>query len=1195
MLRILIISFFLFLSSSVVYAQSSPNDTTPCGMEKTAAGESVQSQNGDICDEDLSFQGLYLLYSDIFKDPVFRIMALFFVEESVLDNKFTEFANNQMGLSSVVYALLTSVAVLSWAFMGPLVAFKLYQYTMAVRKAGSLQFAQGKGDTVKFVSYFAFLILMSIPVGTIMMGQGVGVVLSLPSIMGGNYVFSTYMHSFRSSDAEIKMDDDILLMSSQSAASHLVEGELCQDRTRKALFSLNGGNFATFYNAEIVDVNPVDVHRVYSSCLSYTGNGKEGIVDNSLSSLSLTKSDGWRLECPQISFWSLNPGYYAKEQHGFDHLCGKIEYDLGGDMYGSLLGDQHSELNQSMDDVIEGLMASFTTEQFYNKHKQQNGPLLYATIHNESLSEEQRFATMETISKQAADAIKSSLDLNPTLSRGRTDEIQFMHLAVGASLLGGTVDSGVLRRLYESLSRSQVNTMANYYFGADPAPYKPFGIDHILEDAKEVSNLIQQYHCAMNWSKYGDTRIEITKYNSSDDIKDTFPNGMPSLECVEFLSEEKRGSTDLDRYWRYMVNDPRSNSDISAQGDGTWVKTSAFDADTQKYMSEVVAKRIYRDIRHRQLLIATYIAGVQRALADNLAKKLETSLNKRNSDYDLRSRGWAVFGGALLYLNKVQNSSAHMSNSIQEIFKVQVAGQQETYIQMDAFSPAEQDKLNARLLAAYTPLQQDAALAIGYGGMMDHPGPQGISPDDSDEISMNNFMRMMEQWTMGPFQHIKEAGGLPSDKRLTEGLKECFDEGYSHCVSGQKHPITAMMRFGDDMMNNMLNIMIVRAVVKTINRLAVGAQDGLGTIEANGSAPGGDAGEKGSSYDAHKKASKSFLGDALKKSLSFVKGAVSRLLAVLTVITIPAETILDAMMPFVVMLFVAGALFAYLIPLTAYLYGFMLLALWFLGISVIAFVWPLYALSKLTKIERDYKRGFQELYETFLGPYLRPLFYGIAAVLAFSFMYVVVFISNTVFGLVYEGLSTSSRAFSMTSFLFEIFLYAIYLATIFIMFRYALGIMKSFPDMMLSKLRLQRSNDEKFIDSLGFETYVNASIVKELANSLNSGVDKASGGSYDQWKTDKQFKDFNKMVDDAGGPEAFAQALNHIQSQGGDGRKQTSAPAWNPAATDVTTANHAAPVEQPSSARSPDPAAGGAQSPTTPPDTSGTNPWDPKS
>lgn len=1140
MLRLIILCFTLIFISTSAHAVQDAR----CGMIITESGEKVESLNSDICPEDVAFQGLYLLYQDIFDDPFFNSIAKWFVTDEVLDNSFTRFASNQIGISSVIYPLLSAVAILGWAIMGPLLIFKVYQYTAMVKKTGKLQFAETKGDTVRFVSYFGLIVGLSLPVNSIMLGQGLSIVLSLPSIMGGNYIFSTYMSGIRDVAAEVKLDNEILLMTSQTTASQLINSAMCQDRTRKALFTINGANFGDFYNSEWAFISQGDVHDTYTSCLAYNGVATLTSDGKTIKSLGIEKAGVGR-KCMPLRQGRSVVDKYIDIQHGMKHNCGRITFNTSKDNYQSVMEETHSELDVDMTNVIDDVTNAFSVTDYYLRHKQTNGPALSAALNNETMTDLERMDRLTTLTAQSTAAIQQSLSSNPLLSRGNIEELQIMHLAAGGALLGNRFSTTV--DTFRLVPRVD-NKHYNVYFGADPQTLDKFDIEPLLDDAKKAAKLIQAYHCAMNWQNYADIRLEIAKFNSNTDPKKAFSTGMPSMECIEILPESERGSTDLDRYWRYAVNDPKANNDIIKSETGLWVKKTDIDNETQDYMVNEKAKKLYREIRFQQLIMASYFASVQKALANNLMIKMAVQLDDRESNYDIRSRGFAGFGGALLYLNKVHTSSAHMSSAISSILNVEADGEQGNYINFSAFPEAKEAEIVQRVTSVYSDIRIDGALSSNSYGVIDYPGPSGLSDEEEEDIQMKQFLGYVERWVMSPFDHIKETGGLPGDRRLIDGFKECFKNGDSNCISSQRHPMTSMMRFGDELMNNMLNIMLVRYVVKAINRATLGTGS---FMEGQGGSVS-DADKAKKDMRSHKKSAGGIITDFFKSMGKAILGVVGKLLSIITLITIPIESILDFFLPFVILLFVAGALFAYMVPLTAFLYGFMLLALWYLSVAVIAFVWPFYAVMKLLKIEVDYKRGFQELYESYLGPYLRPFFYSIAAVLAFSFMYITVFVTNTIFGLIYESMDQSDRGWGITSLLFEVFIYAMYLVTIFVMFRYCLGIMKSFPDMMMSKLRLQRSNDERFIDSLGFETYVNASIIKELAQNSNSfGNEKL-----DQYKMNKSFKEFNDMILKAGGPAEFAKALEIMNTkdtlnQGSNG--QSSAPQNN--FNDVSTDN----------------------------------------
>ena len=209
---LLIMALLTMFSGS---ASAQEGVATTCGMVSVTGGEDVKPLNGEICPQDVAFQSLYLFYQDIFEQPFWRELSLLFVSEDTLDSDFTKFAADTIDLSSIIYALMSAVAVFCWAVSTPIVSYKFYTYVTMIRKTGSLEFSDSKGDTVRFVSYFSFLILLILPVGGITFGQGAAVIGGLPSIMGGNYIYSTFLAASETASTDVELSEGTLLKDSQ--------------------------------------------------------------------------------------------------------------------------------------------------------------------------------------------------------------------------------------------------------------------------------------------------------------------------------------------------------------------------------------------------------------------------------------------------------------------------------------------------------------------------------------------------------------------------------------------------------------------------------------------------------------------------------------------------------------------------------------------------------------------------------------------------------------------------------------------------------------------------------------------------------------------------------------------------------------------------------------------------------------------
>ena len=122
-------------------------------------------------------------------------------------------------------------------------------------------------------------------------------------------------------------------------------------------------------------------------------------------------------------------------------------------------------------------------------------------------------------------------------------------------------------------------------------------------------------------------------------------------------------------------------------------------------------------------------------------------------------------------------------------------------------------------------------------------------------------------------------------------------------------------------------------------------------------------------------------------------------------------------------------------------------------------------------------------------------------IISWTTIVVIMYALNVSFAILNQGLAgSSSDTFGLSSLVFNVLMYVVYLVSIFILFRFGLGIMKSMPDMLKEKVNLKRSDDDQYISSLGFEQYVQAQITKTISD-LPTKIGKslrehASNGGY---------------------------------------------------------------------------------------------------
>lgn len=1085
-LFIKVILLFVFFASSPLLAA---DESSPCGMEQSpeTGGYIVSFADGDICEEDLVFQALYLLFEDTFQDPWSRTLVTFFVDDNVLDSEFTAFADSTINVSDVIHYILSATAILGWSIMTPLLAYKSYRLALTLKRTGRVDFEESQGDVIKFSLFVSFLILMSLPVGfssgkggdkpPLMLGQVLAIVAALPANMGGNYFYSSYLSATELASKDVPINEDLLLPVGQGISNAMVEGSLCELTTRQSLININAKASTSFFSSSTVgdffDYDHESVAKRFDYCLAYSGDVKEGGLARTIDTFSLNKSV--LNSEPECSVFQ--KGYDA-DTFGHAHSCMRIKYNFGEDKFANL----EDVLEEGdLDDQLDSLREAFKASDFYARFKIDVKAKINEIMDNSSLSSVEKYAEVDKVVIEAAESVfSSSLAGSSILHSGSNEAKQVRHLAVAGFLLGGSIDESSWDSFWGAagLERSSIWTHTNHYPSLTHDDEMIFGIENILKDAKETAELIVGYKCVSKWVDTSGDRQFILDYNKAegkDEIESLFANKSANLECVKFLSEDEEGSSDTDRYVRYVVDDPYVFGDkIKDPSTGQWVSQSPGDTTIESsltHMEEVLLPKLKKEIQVNQFVISGYTAAVKKAITDSLITSLSTIDAEEQRDMALRPRGWGVFGGALLYTGQTQASSMHMAKSLDNVISVSVLSTGDDYIAKEAYKNLSEDT-DKTLSELFTDYPADELFTIGPDGARSYTPNSGFTAEVDDGALMQYFMTKVESLILSPMDHIKETSGMPQNKSLSYGLQECFDGGYDNCLSGTKHPIVAFSNFGNEMINNMITLMVTTELVMYANNLELSESDGSASVD-------GDKKKKGFFSKASEKIKKVFEG--LK---NLIGGVVMALIKIVLGMIQVAAVILSFLKPLFVTLLVMGIVFAYIIPMMSFLFGFMMMCLFIVNVFVIAVVMPLYLFSKWMTVEKDYMNGFKLFIQDMLGTYLTPAFFAISATLSWSMIVVILYAINISFSLIYHGLGATSESSSFNIFstlIFNLLIYVIYFLSVFVLFRFGLGLMKSMPDQMKEKLNLKKGDDDNYINSLGFEQYVKGSIMKQLA------------------------------------------------------------------------------------------------------------------
>jgi hypothetical protein len=1086
------------------------DDNIPCGMEAGAEGLRIKTQDASICPQDVAFQGTYLLFSEILNDPAVRPFALMFIDKKTLDSPFTQMADNTIAVSGPIHFILSSVAILVWALAGPLIAFKLWQYVNMVKKTGSFSFAESQGDAVLFLAYFFFLVTLLIPMGLsggssgdkppITFGQGMAVVASLPATMGGNYIYSTYLSSTETASQDVRLNDDLLLPMAQNTTNALIAGQMCQINTRQALLNINAQPGSNFFKemdlGELVDYDQESVFERIDKCLSYVGNVNEGEIDDTIKEFNLTKYNAKNVaQCVNLN---LGGSTYDSQSYGMPHSCMNVRYNNGTNKFedmDALIDDEVGTGGDGfIDDTLRGisniwsdwtdanidaLRDRYKASVFYPRFKRRVEDNVRALVNDETLTPAERYSKLNALFVEASSSVFLPAMANDALLMdGHNVAKQAAHQLVATYLLGASID----RELASTVATVWDNGISALWSESREYPSTKwdgeyvYGLDVFIKESWDAADLLMKHHCAVEWGKQSKNRKFIMNYNRADnydEMKAVFNEDKYEFQCVKFLHEDDfgEGEQPTNKYATYLVDDPRAFDDYEIlSGIPLLVKDDAVITAANSYISGDLAKGILKDYQVLQMVMSGYNMAVKKAVAVNLKDSLSTAQEEAENDIALRPRGWGMFGGGLLYSGQKTNSVQHMTQSIEGAMSVGANGTDDLFIERTAFgtSAEQQEGTIASLFKSY---DTSLYLTVGASAVADYHKESGLLPGQSEEDAMQQLMNLMESLILSPMSHIKAASGMPNDQSLSRGLQMCFDEGYENCLSGTKHPVIALSHFGNELIENMVTLMTVYLVLDVALRAFESEEAGSVADCSNSSDP-----------TCKKKGWGKKIKDGFKKFVNVVKlgvkATVGLLVQAVVAILQGAHAVLGMLMPLFAVLLAVGAVFAFMIPMMAYIFGFMIMALFWVGIFVVTITIPIYCLIKLFTIEKDYQNGFKLFYQDMAGTYFTPIFFAISAVISWSLIVVIMYAINVSFAVLHQGLSSTPDGFSISTLIMNLFLYFIYFVAIFILFRFGLGIMKSMPDMLKEKLHMQKGDEEGYIQSLGFEQYVQAQVVK---------------------------------------------------------------------------------------------------------------------
>jgi hypothetical protein len=1117
--------FFLLLFVTSFSVLSQDMDSAPCGMEYKNGLLVVEPGNGDICEDDITYQMLYIMYEDILVHPLWEMLTSQFIHEEMKKSDFIPFASGTLGLNDQIFTILKSISALGYVFIVPIFLFKTGKILMSLSQTGTLSFTEDDSDPVKLYAYAGFLIVLSLPVGGIMLGQGLSIAGSIPSIYGSNYILSGYLSTTQLGESDVQVSDESLMVGSQVFANNIVGMQLCQSRTAKALFAVNAKSGTDFFydsalaNFTGLNTDEDDINETVNECLSYQYQHKELGVSNAVESISLLKKDKYSFQCS-----GNHNVFYKEELYGYQHECGKVQYN-----YPTNVEDMN---NWGIEEDLEKIQEKFSAKHMFGRFKSPYDEYIRQRIDYRDLSPAERKVELEALYKKFADdVIIPELNGFALLNEPHRERLSTKYIFAMNAMLGG-VDVyeprilGMVRQWVGNREKALNPILPSQSFEESETQY---GLNYIADYAKHAADEMEQYHCAINWEKYTDLRKFIVEYNFEED-KDTsalLSNKVHNMECVRFVAEHLRPDNDFSRYLDYTAQWDKKVifADLEVDETGNTVKVNQLTPEelieNKEEIFRLVAEVNYQKALVRKTVIEGYYYAVKYAISKSLGERLRAESSNDDMYLVARQMGAGNLGGILMALSQKQSGGVYYKNLIEGGALSSITADEDYMVNFDGFGDDSAGASKTEVIKdTFDVMSTGTFFSVGMSGKADVYQASNI---DEEEEAYATFMNSLEKMLFEPVIHIQKASGMPDTITLKDGLDNCLAGQNEQCLSSTVHPIVALSRFGHHLMDNMLTLAIIGTVTIAVNDAADVAMGGGAIKPGKKNKPG---------------RFKKMLGTIKKIAGTFAKG----MLAVVFIILAIAAAIFSFLMPFVWGLFIVGAFFSYILPLMGYIYSMSMYILWIVGLSLGALVLPFYIAIKMFTIEDSYKRGFVEFYETFLNPYVKPLFITIAVIFSWTFAAISLFAVNSIFALLYDGLSTL-EAGVLTTIIFKLLLYMVYFVTIFVMFLTSIKIIKNMPDMMATKMKLKGTNDDQFIESMSFENYVQAGIMRQVANMPQSALETMNK-SQEERKQDKILRDNLEMIkefnESSGGERNNAGGANEGNPANNSGAREDS-------------------------------------------------------
>lgn len=1056
----------------IVNSLNTNSESTKCAAVSYEGLDVVHPQDYSICQTDISYGILEMVFQKIFSENT--------IIPSLAGRK-----NNDSSLAYAyniggpIIAIIESITWLTFTLSGLVLTFVAIKTLYLSANSGQFM---GNWNSVFVMTRTLGAMALIVPIGSFSIAQILILVLSIFGIMGGNYIWGAFLSMQQASSVSLNMDGDMSEVLALDQAESLVQTQTCSLRSAAASIEINQKNLPDSF----FDVGIIDHMSRLSSCSrnslflasdqNYTTySASDPIYDDS----GNIKNPGNAFPLSTIAFGSPKScrsstdlfDAYDEDVYGGNYQCGNIKFDTASL---SDFTDNDAEIDNegwftsTKKDIIKAIQSQKDKQNPSKLYSDISSKASKNSINGKNFSKDDYTAEvaklkgdLSTTGKAIFNKIKLNINSN-SLNPPAAYEGTYVTLsAIFNNYLGGSYDSSSFNEFWNLFLESKIDILnasitINSLIPIDPEEENDLDFSPMYSDARKAAAFIMSAQCAREWgtlySNYDSTvyYLDGLRGTSNDaildpDMEDYMGNGSINGNCIIPLNDQSNldyltmmeldsdlpDATDGDtsRFYLTLLNPEGSNyrdillSFSTNTSETRDVELKLAKNEIEKY-SIIRAKAIIEGMRAYNYVIRQ---ATKEAIKEIFQEETNTDLL-----INMRNLGWASAGGFILALSNNGSDLSKYNNLIQS--------------QVSWTSAISNDKyVNSKVLLRSQPSFSFKSLESVTSNIF---RKASVISDDNEDLQLTKtysvgsaeIFKYIEDLITAPLSHLKGLGGFDQNKTLRDGAKDCYEK--NDCTITDIHPVTALLRVGNDLIELCINLVIIKAITGAILAAKyMGQRNGGGTAKGNGV--------------MNSLLSGAMLSNPLIKVIFVLVEMVDKILGIITSMIVPP-------------LFIVGIFFSFVIPMMPFIAFLMGFIGWIMLIFELLIAINVWVILMATPDQNGGSRVDPRSLFGFAGQLvLKPGLMVVGLVFGWYLSAIsVYFLNMTIFGALSP---TESGSFIG---LLDVFMfYIVYLIMIFIAIKHSFKIIETLPDKIFSLINIQKSGDVKS-DSLGMERLI---------------------------------------------------------------------------------------------------------------------------